>query len=106
VIVNSSRRCDFNGCIRPAKYEVCIRAWPGIECARGTELTFRFKKVCCVVHRLESGPVSGLLSDAMRTQINFGLLSEGKKARDWDTAKFMFEALEVINTQQPKGANA
>jgi hypothetical protein len=102
MIVNASRRCDFNGCTDPVKYEVCVRAWPTAECVPGEEMTFRFKKVCCSKHRLSPGPVFGLLSESLRSQMNWGLLSTGRKPRDFNTAKFVFEPLEVINNN-PRG---
>jgi hypothetical protein len=69
--VSAARRCDFTGCMRAAKHELIVRAWPTAECVPGQELEFRFKKVCCEVHRLNPEPVGGLISESFASQINW-----------------------------------
>jgi hypothetical protein len=101
--VSAARRCDFTGCMRAAKHELIVRAWPDVHCVPGQELEFRFKKVCCEVHRLNPGPVDGLISESFASQINWGLLTQGKKTRDFSTAKFVFAPLEIIDTNKSRG---
>jgi hypothetical protein len=95
--VSAARRCDFTGCTRAAKHEVLVRMWSSAEKLNGDELVFRFKKVACSHHMQNPGEVSGLIALDVLSQINWGLLSSGKKVRDVRTAEFAFAEIEIIN---------
>lgn len=90
--------CRFRGCTDRARYELAVRAWPAGEPKGQSEpLVFKFSKFCCEHHKQNPGSIDGLLSQPLQAQMNWGLLSSGKKARDFSTAEFVFEPLPREN---------